>query len=145
MNPSEIPATELRAMKCLSRFTDDDCKAFLEFVDLETPAANTLLFKEGDVGDFMYLILEGEVCVFTVKKEQHVPLKTLRRGDSFGDIALFNHTPRLASVETVTACRLLKLTEAKLKQFQARCPEASTAFLRSLAASLTQMYADFRH
>jgi CRP-like cAMP-binding protein len=145
MSPSEIPAAQLRTTKCLSRFTDADCNAFLGFVELENHPQDTVLFREGDPGDFMYLILEGQVRVFTVKKGKPVALKLLAQGDAFGDIALFNHTPRLASVETVTQSKLLKLTEAKLKQFQASCPAASTTFLQSLAASLTQMYADFRH
>ena len=145
MNQPDVSVDELRQVKCLSRFSDEDCAAFLEFIELENHPPNSLLFKEGDPGDFMYLILDGEIRVFTVKKGKPVSLKMLGRGDSFGDIALFNQTPRLASVETVTDSRLLKLTEAKLKQFQARCPEASTVFLQSLAISLSRMYADFHH
>ena len=81
--------------------------------------------------------------VFTRKKGQVVTLKILDAGDAFGDIALFNNTPRMASVDAVRDSQLLKLTAGGLEQLTAKHPDLSTEFMRALATSLSQMYADF--
>ena len=117
---------------------------FLEFVEPVACGQNTVLFEEGDTGDCMYLILEGQMRVFHRKKGQVVPLRLLESGDSFGDIALFHRTPRLASVEATCDSQLLKLTADGLKKLTAKHPELAAKFLHSLAVSLTQMYRDFR-
>lgn len=117
---------------------------FLAFVEPVTCGHNTVLFEEGDTGDCMYLILEGQMRVFHRKKGQTVPLRLLESGDSFGDIALFHRTPRLAGVEAVRDSQLLKLTSEGLEKLTAKHPDLAAKFLHSLAMSLTQMYRDFR-
>lgn len=143
MNSANIPPEQLRILKCLSRVNDEERAAFLEFVEPTTCAAKTVLFEEGSVGDCMYLILAGQMRVFTRKKGQVVTLKLLDAGDAFGDIALFHGTPRLASVEAVSDSQLLKLDAKGLEKLTAKYPALSAAFLHSLATSLSQMYRDF--
>ena len=143
MNSSSTKPEQLRIMKCLSRFQDEERPVLLEFVEPVSCGQNTVLFEEGDTGDCMYLILEGQMRVFTRKKGQAVTLKLLEAGDAFGDIALFHHTPRLASVDAVRDSKLLKLTAAGLEKLTASHPGLSAKFLHSLAVSLSQMYRDF--
>jgi CRP-like cAMP-binding protein len=143
MNPSSIKPEQLRILKSLNRFNDEERMAFLDFVEPVSCGQNVVLFEEGDTGDCMYLIREGQMRVFTRKKGQAVTLKLLEAGDAFGDIALFHHTPRLASVDAVRDSQLLKLTTAGLEKLTAKHPGLSAKFLHSLAVSLTQMYRDF--
>ena len=56
-----------------------------------------VLFREGDPGDAMYVVLEGRVRI-----SKHIPgageeaLAILERGDYFGEMALIDHQPRSA-------------------------------------------------
>ncbi len=144
MNPNTVPIEELRPMKCLSRFTDEERLRFVEFTEPATCAKDTVLFEEGDQGDCMYLILAGQMRVFRRKKGGPVePLKLLGPGDAFGDIALFHGTPRTAGVDALSDSRMLKLTANGLEELTAKEPAISADFLHSLATALTQMYRDF--
>lgn len=144
MNASEIKPEQLRIMKCLDRFQEADRQAFLPFLELVNCPQGTVLFEEGDAGDSMFLILEGEMRVFRRHKSQVEGLKRLVPGEAFGDIALFNQTPRLAGIDAAKDSRLLKLTAAQLEKFTAKHPDLSGKFLSSLTALLTQMYSDFK-
>jgi len=69
-----------------------------------------VIVREGDVGQQMFVISEGEVEVVHTAAdgtEQH--LATLRPGQHFGEVAIFNHKRRTATVRAKTRVRLLSL------------------------------------
>lgn len=70
----------------------------------------TLIIRQGDPADAMYLIEEGAVAV-TVRGEdgQRHPVAELTAGDYFGEIALLDGVPRTADVRVVEDCRLFKI------------------------------------
>ncbi len=55
--------------------------------------AGQKIFKEGDLGDRAYLIQSGSVEI--IKNE--IPLATLGKGELFGEMALIDDQPRMAS------------------------------------------------
>ena len=59
--------------------------------------ANSSIFDEGDDGDAAYLILKGNVEIRKgVRTSSPQLLATLGKGDAFGEMALFDDTPRMA-------------------------------------------------
>ena len=57
------------------------------------------IIREGEQGDSMYFVLEGDVVVTKdMKNGQSKELKKYSKGDYFGELALLNNTPRAASV-----------------------------------------------
>lgn len=144
MNTLSISADQLHSIQCLSRLQPAERLRLLEYLEPTECAEGDVLFEQGDAGDYMYLILEGAIRVFTRKNGAKATLKLLETGEAFGDIALFHHTPRLASVEAISNCQLLKLSSAGLERLTADHPGISAKFLHALAVSLTHMYSDFR-
>ncbi len=73
----------------------------MEAVDL---GAGTTLFREGDAGDAVYLVVEGTLRL----ENEGIPLMARRRGDCVGEFALIDDAPRSASAIAETDVRLLK-------------------------------------
>lgn len=79
----------------------------------ETHPMGTVLFKHGDVGDRVYLILEGKVRIGrTVPGMGEEALAVLGPGDVFGEMALLDEAPRSADATIHERCRLLTVTKS---------------------------------
>ena len=62
---------------------------------------------KGEIGEEMYFIAEGSVNVIAEDKKS--VLKTLNKGDFFGEIALFMNTTRTTFVKSVSYCSIFML------------------------------------
>lgn len=79
---------------------------------------NEVIVKEGDSGDAMYFIVEGDVKVSSGNWST-----TLNEGDFFGEIALIKDMPRTATVTALKRCEVLKLTTYDFKKSLSNRPE----------------------
>ncbi len=66
-----------------------------------------VIFREGDRGDWLYVVTDGEVEVVKDTGAGEQPLRRLGRGECFGEIALVSDRPRSATVRAVTATNVL--------------------------------------
>ncbi len=74
--------------------------------------ANVTIFREGDPGNQMFLIVEGSVEIRKKTTEKSTTtLATLKTGDFFGEMAMVEKKPRSATAIACTKCRLLALDQ----------------------------------
>src|SRR5215469_16423942 len=137
MDKSTLKPGHLRRIKSLALLNDEQLTAFLDIVDILTCPQSGTLFKEGQPGDSMFLILDGQMRVYTKTRtaEMHF-LRMLEAGDAFGEVALLNQTPRSASVEAVRETVLIRITSDALQKLLAEHPALAAQFLYYLARSL---------
>lgn len=97
-----------------------------------------LLFKEGDIGHELFVILEGSIDIYLDEEfhGQRTHLAQLPKGASFGEMGLFRHSKRAASVRAVEKCKLLVLNEQVLVRLQKRYPKIATKLFLNLAINL---------
>lgn len=69
--------------------------------------ANTLLFSEGDPGDCMFVIRSGRVEIFQDRPQGRIVIGTVGEGELFGEMALIDGEPRMASARTIKDCELM--------------------------------------
>ncbi|HSB73813.1 MAG TPA: peptidase domain-containing ABC transporter [Candidatus Methylomirabilis sp.] len=74
-------------------------------------ARGTRVIRQGDPPGPMYIVQEGRLRIFTEEDGSRRYLAYLRTGDFFGEMSLFKGEVRAATVEAVSPCRLLRLTE----------------------------------
>jgi hypothetical protein len=128
------PAT-LRRVKILATFSDAQLEHFAQFTELQRVPQWTVVVKQGEHGDTMYLILEGELRVRLVVNGKETILATLGPGDFFGDMSLFDHGPRSADVVANVDSTVLKISATNFASLTEAAPDLAAPFL--LAASKT--------
>lgn len=72
-------------------------------------AADDIVFREGDPGKGLFIVLDGSVAITRMTPSGEQRLATLESGDSFGELALIDDLPRSASARVVAPSRLLIL------------------------------------
>jgi CRP-like cAMP-binding protein len=128
----------LKTVNMFSQTPDDvlaDVANLLEEMDI---SENETIFKKGDPGDSMYIIVDGKVRVHTEERL----LNYLGESDVFGEMALLDPEPRLASVTTVEPTQLLRLGQSPFYQLMAERPEVATGIIRVLTKLLRDRVRD---
>jgi CRP/FNR family transcriptional regulator len=97
------------------------------------------LCREGDLGEQLFVMVQGEVEVSKqVDGAAHV-LRTLHSGDHLGELAILREQPRSASVRALTETRTLVLSGDALRSILEDRPEVSLAMLASLADRMSSL------
>ena len=92
-----------------------------------------VLIREGDVGEEMFLVRRGSMVIskqVTGRVEQ--VLARIGPGDFFGEMALFDHSPRSATVQSESDVTLLVLDRAGMRRITEESPRAAAAFFHAL-------------
>ena len=105
------------------------------------------LFKEGDIGDGMYLIVSGSVEIFRrLDKEAIWKIAKLQPGACFGEMALLSSQSRIADCVALEPSLLLKVPykdfNALIKQSNIAALKVTSNLARVLSVRLTQLIAD---
>jgi CRP/FNR family transcriptional regulator, cyclic AMP receptor protein len=78
----------------------------------ETHALGTRIFQYGDIGDKLFVILEGKVRISReVSGMGEEALAILGPGEVFGEMALLDESPRSADARAHERCRLLVIAK----------------------------------
>jgi CRP/FNR family cyclic AMP-dependent transcriptional regulator len=100
------------------------------------PRGHTV-FREGDAGDRLFVILDGKVKIWRAAADgRENLLAVLGAGDMFGELSLFDPGPRTASVSAVTDSRLASLDHDDLRPLLIDRPAVAGQLLRALAQRL---------
>lgn len=71
---------------------------------------NQTIFHEGMLGTNLFIVLSGEVGIYN-KNELIAKCEV---GDAFGEMAVLNHKPRIASATAITAAKVFTLDERSI-------------------------------
>ena len=134
---SGVDPRALRRVKILAGMTDEQLQRFADFMEVEKVPQWAVIVKQGDPGDTMYLILQGELRVRISDLGKETILATLGPGEFFGDISLFDHGPRSADVVANSDSILLKISASAIEELSRQAPELATPFLRNIGQTLS--------
>ena len=99
---------------------------------------NTLVFEAGEIGDCLYVVVEGEVEVYieSGEKSDKIILSTLGKGDYFGEMSLITGEPRSASILTLEECVFLRLSKSDFDQLIINNPSITISLSHMLSQRL---------
>ena len=66
-----------------------------------------VLFKQGDKSDAAYIVNSGAVGMYREAQGRKVPLTTVRRGELFGEMAVIDDSPRMATAFALEDCAIM--------------------------------------
>ena len=96
-----------------------------------------MIFAEGDVGDEMYIVAEGEVeIVIKMDTAEPLVLATVRPGAYFGEMSILDNEPRSAAARVSQDARLLVLKGEQLKELVYVMPEIAFTIFKVLSERL---------
>lgn len=99
--------------------------------------AGSLIFREGELGDRMYIILGGQVNIRKKTGDQsYKSLTTLSKGDVFGEMAIVEKKPRSATALTETDCQLMVLDREAFYMLVSQNSDFAIKMIKSLSARL---------
>jgi CRP-like cAMP-binding protein len=105
----------LKGVQMFSRTPEEvleDLAAILEEVDLKK---DEYIFRQGDPGDSMYIIIDGGVRVLDGERQ----INQLGARDIFGELALLDPEPRSASVQAMEDTRLFRIDRETFSELMA--------------------------
>jgi CRP/FNR family transcriptional regulator, cyclic AMP receptor protein len=95
------------------------------------------LFKEGDAGDRLFVVVEGKLKLGTSSGDgRENLLSILGPGDMFGELSLFDPGPRTATATAVTDARVLALANDQVIGWVTAHPQVSLQLFKRLARRL---------
>jgi Cyclic nucleotide-binding domain len=100
-----------------------------------------MVFREGDHGDTLFLVVEGDVTVIKdCDTERQIELDSIGAGDYFGEMALFGDDRRSATIRVKTAARFLTLHKQELQEIVREYPQIALHVCRVLSMRIRHLH-----
>lgn len=125
----------LRQVPLFADLPPADLKQVAAIAGEQLYADGTVIAKEGDVGEELLVIAEGEVRVVAGGTE----IARRRRGDYVGEMAVLDGEPRSASLIATGEVRALRVGRREFESIMRERPETSLAMLAVLTRRLREM------
>jgi NTE family protein len=101
-----------------------------------------VILREGEIADSLYFVLKGIVGVYKRKKDMVKPgiatdelgqkIGEVGKGETFGELAIFDNFPRSASCVAETDCTVFKLTRKSFEKLEKENKEISYVLLKNI-------------
>lgn len=147
-----ITPGSLRRIKVLAEMEEQQLASLLQYLEVLKLLPNAIVFRKGDYGDAMFMVLEGEVRARVLIDGRESTLSTMTSGECFGEVAVIDEGPRSADTVANVESVLLKVSAGALKRLFQEAPALAAPFLLALSKTiagrvrtLTKRYEDSIH
>lgn len=131
---------QLQAARLFKGIPTGDLEALVDVMERKTFAAGETLFRKGEIGDSMFLLLSGKVRIFTQDAAHNeIDLVYLEPTRIFGDFVIFDQKPRSASATAVTQTECLVLYREAFLRFLPQHTFVGLVMMRNIAEQVRQV------
>jgi HEAT repeat protein/ATP/ADP translocase len=128
----------LRRVPLFSQMAPEDLQRVASTATERAYPPGEAIFREGELGDELVVIVDGSVEVFREEGDDMRLLRSYGEGDHFGELAVLRERPRAATVvATKAGVRGLVIDGRALKAILRERPEAAMAMLATLAERIS--------
>ena len=123
-----------REFTAFATLPPDALGALLQDLEPVEAAPGDAIIREGEPPGPLYIVQDGRCRVHMGVDGKRRNVAFLRKGEYFGELSVFKGQPRTATVEAVTPCRLLRLTQETYRDLLSRYP----AFREEIKSRIAQ-------
>ncbi len=105
---------------------------FRHATDLQTLDAGQILFKEGDTGELMYVLMSGTAEILV----NHRAVETAEAGAIIGEMGMIDEGARSATVVAKSDCKLLPIDRKRFNFLIQQTPHFALHVMRVIAERL---------
>ncbi|MBS2020115.1 MAG: cyclic nucleotide-binding domain-containing protein [Deltaproteobacteria bacterium] len=133
----------LRRVRAFADLSDADCDAVLGVLKARRGAPGDVLFREGDPGDSLMIVLEGQL-VASVKTDRGdtEQVAALGPGEVVGEMSFIDAEPRSATVSTPGGATVLAFDRAALVTLARTAPKVAAAIQRNVLFDVARRLRD---
>ncbi len=132
MTLKEADLDVLSRSRLFSTMSAEDLASFYDELDQVAVPPRTTIIREGDAGDYLYFVLSGEAEI----SRGDFAIGPASTGAHFGELSIVGALRRAASVTSVTAMRLARLSKRGYESLRERNPALAVRFVEGLLATL---------
>lgn len=137
--PAELSPTVLRDIGLFGALSEEVLARLAQTLELVEVSPGATLFREGEDGRAMYVVLRGEI---EVCKRSHrgtdARVALLGPGDWFGEMSIVDVQPRSATIRALAQSTLLCMTAQDLDQLYRQDLKAYSIIVLNLARELSR-------
>jgi len=124
----------LKTVNLFQTIPTEDLSKVAQIAVEEQFNANMPLFVEGDFGDSLYIIMDGDIKIH--KGDRHIA--SLGKGACLGEMALLDQEPRSADATSETDATLLKITQEDFYEIMSSNMEIMQGIVKLLTGRLRE-------
>lgn len=128
----------LQAMPLFGGINKETLTFLLERSRIVSVPQGQYFFREGDPGNALYILQEGEVAIIKSWQGQNYVLRQLKTGDAFGEMALIDLFPRSAAVRVTHNAKAIELTHDLLYDIYEKDLEQFTLIQMNVGRELSR-------
>lgn len=125
---------DLKQIPIFSSLTDQHVEKIREIIEEINVSKGATIFKQGEAGDAFYIIISGKVKIS--KRDENNDEKTLnilKEGEFFGEMALLEEAPRMASAICADDAKLYKISQKNFGYIMLLNPAISLKIMRFMS------------
>jgi CRP/FNR family transcriptional regulator, cyclic AMP receptor protein len=133
----------IRRVRAFGGLGDDECDAVLGVLRAQRGNPGDTLFREGDPGDALMIVLEGQlVAKVRTQTGSEEEVARLGPGEVVGEMAFIDAEPRSATVSTAGGATVLTFTRAALASLKKSAPRVAAAIQRNVLFDVARRLRD---
>ncbi len=135
---SEDRRTILRRVRTFADLTDPECDAVLGVLTARRGNPGDTLFREGDPGASLVIVLDGQLVAHASGEE----IAKLGPGEVVGEMSFIDAEPRSATISAPKGATVLELDRRALGVLAKQAPRTAAAILRNVIVDVARRLRD---
>jgi CRP/FNR family transcriptional regulator, cyclic AMP receptor protein len=133
------PIQRLKEIGLFGGLEDETLAEFVRSLDLVRKEPGEVVFREGETGREMFIVLDGEIEILKKsKRARETRVALLGPGDWFGEMSILDIMPRSATVRALAPTRMLRLSAQHLDALYRKDVKAYAMVVLNIAREISR-------